>query len=241
MLDDGAPYNQIVAALAELGHTVSARNISNWFQGGHQDWLLHQERLAANRIREEAVLDILTNDTAIDLPAAGLQIAATHLCQLLLAAHPESADPESGLNNYIRVANALCRITRQLLRVHEFRQENPHDEALEPQSSIPDPPSTLPPLKVQSSAFDVQGSAFSSHAPPDQPSDSPPSSILNPPPSILHPSIHSSTNPPAAAASPFSVQSSKFKVQCSDPPAPPIHQSKNPSIHQSAAQPLRGR
>src|SRR6516165_7400573 len=119
MLEDGAAYKEIVAALAQLGHSVSARNISNWYQGGHQDWLLHQERLAANRIREEAVLDILTNDTAIDLPAAGLQIAATHLCQLLLAAHPENADPESGLNNYIRVANALCRITRQLLRVHE--------------------------------------------------------------------------------------------------------------------------
>jgi hypothetical protein len=127
MLEDGVAYKEIVAALAQLGHTVSARNISNWYQGGHQDWLLQQERLAANRIREEAVLDILTNDHDVDLPAAGLQIAATHLFQLLLACHPETADSDSGLNNYIRVANSLCRISRQLMKVQEFRDQYPAD------------------------------------------------------------------------------------------------------------------
>jgi hypothetical protein len=236
MLDDGAPYNQIVAALAELGHTVSARNISNWYQGGHQDWLLHQERLAANRIREEAVLDILTNDTAIDLPAAGLQIAATHLCQLLLAAHPESADPDSGLNNYIRVANALCRITRQLLRVHEFRQENPRDESLDPQSSILDPPS---PLKVQSSKFDVQGSVFSTQPEASSPMPFKVQTSNSQVQSSPSPNQPSDSETLASPTSPFNVQSSKFKVQCSAPPASPSHspiqQSINPSIHQSAS------
>jgi hypothetical protein len=35
MLEDGVAYKEIVAALAQLGHTVSSRNISNWYQGGY--------------------------------------------------------------------------------------------------------------------------------------------------------------------------------------------------------------
>src|SRR5262245_43924662 len=45
MLEDGASYPKISEALDALGHKVSARNISNWFAGGHQDWLKEQEAI----------------------------------------------------------------------------------------------------------------------------------------------------------------------------------------------------
>src|SRR6516164_3279913 len=206
MLEDGVAYKEIVAALAQLGHSVSARNISNWYQGGYQDWLLHQERLAANRIREEAVLDILTNNHDVDLPAAGLQVAATHLCQLLLAAHPETADPDSGLDNYIRVANSLCRISHQLMKVQEFRDQYPDDPNIEDPSSFP--------FEVQGSEFEVQGSSASSPSPILDPPSSPLSQPTNPSPlSPVELEVQdSASNAQSPSPSAFEVQSSEFKV-----------------------------
>jgi len=231
MLEDGVAYNKIVAAVAQLGHTVSARNISNWYQGGHQDWLLHQERLDSNRISEEAVLDALDGDRALDLPAVGLQIAATHLCQLLLARRPENADPESGLNHYIRVANSLCRISRQLIQLQQLRDEAASDseddetsDEEQPRPSVESLLKTFSPLspaqpgdhaadsssKVQSSMFNVQASG--NHPAPLSP--------LHPLPSIL------------------SLTASEFQgsaIQTSNPKNPPIPHppSSNPLIHQS--------
>src|SRR5262245_60309448 len=38
MLLNGVPYKNIVAALDEIGYTVTERNISNWATGGYVEW-----------------------------------------------------------------------------------------------------------------------------------------------------------------------------------------------------------
>jgi hypothetical protein len=160
LLEDGSPYDAIVQALALRGFTVSSRNISNWFQGGYQDWLLLQQRIATHQLHEEAALDIL-NDRDIDVAAAGLQIVATHLCQVLLASQPLRVDPQSGLDNYLRAANTICRITHQLIQIQKFHDEYPSDPDAtasdtktknSPPSAAPVVHSTCPvvPLPVQS-------------------------------------------------------------------------------------------
>jgi hypothetical protein len=147
LLEDGAPYDDIVASLAQRGYTLSARNISNWFQGGYQDWLLLQQRLATHQLHQETALEILSNSD-IDLTAAGLQIVATQLCQVLLASEPHRVDPQSGLNNYLRAANALCRITRQLIQIQKFHDDYGYDS----DTSVSDNRTKNEPLSVSPAA-----------------------------------------------------------------------------------------
>src|SRR6266478_3602374 len=68
MLSDGVPYARIVAALDEIGYKVSERNISNWAQGGYQDSLVAQERVIENRLRQDALVDLLRDQEATQLP-----------------------------------------------------------------------------------------------------------------------------------------------------------------------------
>src|SRR5438309_1198852 len=47
-LRDGAQYEAIAGHLATLGHPgVNPRNLSNWFQGGYQDWEREQKHMQA--------------------------------------------------------------------------------------------------------------------------------------------------------------------------------------------------
>jgi hypothetical protein len=54
MLRDGFRYRAIIQALGPPGgpflpYPISEMNMSNWFRGGHQDWLRHQQYLQLQR------------------------------------------------------------------------------------------------------------------------------------------------------------------------------------------------
>ncbi len=48
MIEDGLPYKAIIQKLQSstppLPYPISEMNLSNWRNGGHQDWLQHQRR-----------------------------------------------------------------------------------------------------------------------------------------------------------------------------------------------------
>ena len=46
MLDDGLPYRVIIDELGEAGEGLNAQNITNWVQGGYQDYLKNQHAIA---------------------------------------------------------------------------------------------------------------------------------------------------------------------------------------------------
>src|SRR2546430_3755880 len=69
MLDDNRTYRQVIARLAELGHTgIRPQNLSEWRKGGYQDWLrlkqeleffkLDHERAAASGNNPDADADL---------------------------------------------------------------------------------------------------------------------------------------------------------------------------------------
>jgi len=118
MLEDGASYPQIVAALNEFGISVSTRNVSNWYRGGFQDRLDAQQRINAARLQQDALLDLGTEDPTA-LPRVGLQLAATRLTELLLLSQPNPAAPDANLTQYLHLANCLCRITSVLVKLQE--------------------------------------------------------------------------------------------------------------------------
>jgi hypothetical protein len=54
MLDDGFRYRQIIQALGPPGtfflpYPISEMNLSNWFHGGHKDYLRHKQYLESQR------------------------------------------------------------------------------------------------------------------------------------------------------------------------------------------------
>ncbi len=56
MLRDGSPAAQINAYLVAQGHpAIKDQNLTNWRQGGYQDWLKEQTRLDTIRAKHEAM------------------------------------------------------------------------------------------------------------------------------------------------------------------------------------------
>jgi len=76
MLQDGKPYNQIIAWLREQGHgTVTNSGLTRWRQGGYHDWLTAQERIAEREYKHElAQQQAATGDPAYH--DAGVNIIA---------------------------------------------------------------------------------------------------------------------------------------------------------------------
>ena len=59
-LRDGVPYSEIITRLAAAGHAdLNDQNITNWYQGGFQDWLREQARIDTLRARSEAALEMV--------------------------------------------------------------------------------------------------------------------------------------------------------------------------------------
>ena len=167
MLDDGAAYSDISAALAQLGLHVSPRNISNWYRGGYQDWLQLQAQLDTTSFQQDALLGLLRTENSTDLPEVGLQLAVTQLSQLLLANSLCTQPTENQANLYLRLANSLSRITR-LIALEQRREDAAYD------SEPDDDPATEPePLANRNSeeenpkpvAHEASAAAYNSQSP----------------------------------------------------------------------------
>src|SRR5438552_13747581 len=59
MLDDGLPARVIIDELGEAGEGLNPQNISNWVQGGYQDYLKHQEVIARVKAQMEFAIDLM--------------------------------------------------------------------------------------------------------------------------------------------------------------------------------------
>src|SRR3954467_14974114 len=62
MLDDGLPYRIIIDELGEAGEGLNLQNLTNWKQGGYQDWVKNQELIEQLRLQIEHAIDLL-NET----------------------------------------------------------------------------------------------------------------------------------------------------------------------------------
>jgi hypothetical protein len=137
MLDDGKPYPEIVDALEKstnprLPHPVTARNISNWFDGGYQDYLQAQDRRDRLTILCDRFVDPAESDP-IQLAAGALHGAMIQVCECMdqiAQAKPGEGDPK----NFIGIANILSRISRSIVIISEHRDELQRLKAADPSS-----------------------------------------------------------------------------------------------------------
>lgn len=123
---DGVTYAEICQRLAAAGHPdMNEMNISNWKDGGHQDWLKEQERLADMQAKREFALAIVKANEGSTIHEASLQVAASQIYEVLTdfdiaTLKPALAgDPE----NYSRLVNALSKLSEGGLKYERYRQE----------------------------------------------------------------------------------------------------------------------
>jgi hypothetical protein len=135
-LDDGVTYAVIAEELQKRGASVNAENLSNWKEGGYQDYLRDQawrERLDqnANRYLEVGLTD------GTKLAAGGLYAASVQICKLI----DELANPnasETDPDKCSRVTNALSRLSRSILQLQQYRDAIEKAKATELKQLDPD-------------------------------------------------------------------------------------------------------
>jgi hypothetical protein len=124
-IQDGVPYHVIIQKLQSpdappLPCALTENNLSDWKDGGYQDWLDDQFWHDEMRSRHETFSGLLPGADPIQLPEGGLQLAAIGLCELLrdLSTSGIGGDPD----NYVRAANSLARLSRSILTLQRYRE-----------------------------------------------------------------------------------------------------------------------
>jgi hypothetical protein len=125
MILDGVPYAEILTALGDSAKGVTEHNITSWVQGGYQDWLIEQQRLAETRVKQEVAMDLACEGGGSRIHEATLQLAATTISEMVRKLN--CVDFEELLRDdpaqLIPFLNALARISDSELRCERHRLE----------------------------------------------------------------------------------------------------------------------
>jgi hypothetical protein len=124
LLRDGAKASAVIKFLESRDiFGVNEQNVTNWRDGGYQDWLKEQSRLDDMRAKREFAMEIVRQNEGSKIHEAGLNMAASQIFELLedfdAAAMRESLknDPE----NYSRIVGALAKISKESLTFQKYR------------------------------------------------------------------------------------------------------------------------
>lgn len=100
------------------------QNVTNWRQGGFQDWLNEQQRLEDMRFKNELALEIVKRNEGSKISEATLLLASSQLYEVLtefdlaglkdkLAENPEG---------YTDVVNALAKLSKGVVDIEKFKE-----------------------------------------------------------------------------------------------------------------------
>jgi hypothetical protein len=131
MLADGATGALIIETFARRGISLNHENVSNWRQGGHQDWLQLQVWRAEMIAEAESVSDLFTNNDESTFHQVVIRVAITQIFQSLKKGKLND-DPA----NYTRLLNSLARLTREALCLRKYGDTRA--DALAPLQPRPD-------------------------------------------------------------------------------------------------------
>jgi len=141
MLDDGIPYHVIIDELGDAGEGLNAQNLTNWKQGGYQEWVKNQERIEQARAQTEMALDLLRETggaaNATKVVEACHLVGATQLMDALLE-HGDDAVKKLLVDKpdtYIRILNVVCRLADSGLRYDKYNCLPKESNANQAQSS----------------------------------------------------------------------------------------------------------
>jgi len=124
LLRDGAPAKAVIAYLAAQGiKGVTDQNVTNWRDGGFQDFLKEQARLEEMQFKREFAMEIVRQNQGSQLQEATLHLAASQLYEALtdydignlknlLVEKPE---------NYAAIVNSLAKLSKGALEVDKYK------------------------------------------------------------------------------------------------------------------------
>lgn len=126
LLDDGATYPQIIGDLEKstnppLPYPISVNNLSNWFEGGYQDYLRNQAWRERIDTRADRYVETAAND-APQLLAGSLYAATLEIAEFL----DELAQPKAGETDDVKLArtsHALARLSQSTLKIQQYRDQ----------------------------------------------------------------------------------------------------------------------
>jgi hypothetical protein len=128
LLEDGLPYGEIIRALDSstdppLPYPLSEQNISGWKDGGHQDWLLHQDWVEQVRVNLESAGDLVHDFDTTRVNQAALQIGSLHIFEALRDLARGSLDNKLGGDSraFTRMIHALARASRETLQLQRYQ------------------------------------------------------------------------------------------------------------------------
>ncbi|HWW03552.1 MAG TPA: hypothetical protein VNZ64_27865 [Candidatus Acidoferrum sp.] len=249
MLDDGLPYHIIIDELGEPGRGLNTQNITNWVQGGYQDYLKHQDAIDRAKVQVELAIDLLREIGDADIAQvrrACNYVAALQLFQTIREHGDETLKNmlQANPGKYLNVIHTLCHQSNASLKVEKHRLTQ---ELLAARTTPPAPPSSQ--IKVNQAAAEVPAQVQQSSTPgvPPLPGSSSQIKVNQAPGEIsselqptTNPTIHQSTNPSALPSSQIKVNQAPTETSTetqSGPSTPPVHhsitplQSSNPFIH----------
>lgn len=126
-LRDGLPYAQIIAFLAAKNFPgINEQNLTNWKDGGHQDWLKEQERLADMASKREFAMQIVKENDGSTVHEASLHLAASQLYDVLTDFDPSRLKDllDEKPENYAAIANALAKLSKGNIEVQKYKDAN---------------------------------------------------------------------------------------------------------------------
>jgi hypothetical protein len=125
MLDDGLPYHVIIDELGEAGEGLNTQNLTNWKQGGYQEWVKNRELSERTPAQTKHAIDLLREidgaANAAKVVEACHMVGATQLMEALLE-HCDDAVKKllvDKLDTYIRILNIVCRLADSGIRCEE--------------------------------------------------------------------------------------------------------------------------
>lgn len=127
MLRDGEPYADIIQFLDETpGVEVNEQNLTNWSQGGHQDWLKEQGRLEEMKAKREFAMEIVKQNDGSKLHEANLHLAASQIYDVLTDFDPARLKSllDEKPENYAVIANSLAKLSKGAMEIQKYKDAN---------------------------------------------------------------------------------------------------------------------
>jgi hypothetical protein len=140
MLDDGSPYQPIIDWLDANGHPgFLVDHISNWKDGGFQDWLAHQDQLSDSQVLRELTLDFARENEGSKTQEAAIHVAAALLYRTFLKFDPAKLGERLNLEpeHVTTLLNSFTRLNRRSTELDMIREYNRQQQDRRTQESSP--------------------------------------------------------------------------------------------------------
>lgn len=123
-LDDGVDYLHIIGHLNNHGFPgFSPKNLSNWKDGGYQDWLNHRQRMEEVDIKTAYAVELAREADSGKFQQAAVNLSTLQFYELLNQFDPHNLvramneHPE----RFPSVINSFAKLTREIVGLERFR------------------------------------------------------------------------------------------------------------------------